>query len=294
MNSNETNDVNENCAVKAPLFASGFTSASKMTSLVLVVLVFVTAGNLYVLLRLSEEIQNIKHQFNGTRVVDSSPTASSDLFVVDKAMRHSYSDLTNLVMTIGEKGTAQDTADVLIEMGGWLFPEEDTIGVEQIESQLTQRLRKMVKDETKTLQLAALRSDSYRAGHESLRKAESVLALYPLSDKADVLKEAEAISLMQRNIAGRLDLIRRQRYNSWAAKQVETALRDLRKDSDHGSSKAIAQLQPIDPSFLEPSVASIYSYAVEEMMKDLKQEKKALIAKDLTNPSVTRRTLGDF
>lgn len=208
--------------------------------------------------------------------------------------RMSYGRVTNLLAVLPTKPSAQEIADVLIQLGGWSFPDDEIDRVEQVETDLATKLREQVKTEVTRLHKLALESPRYDDGREYLRQAGTTLALFPLSDDPETLTEAEALSAKQREIVVRLEMIRRQRYNHWAAGEVEEALRILREDAKNATDTALQFLCTIDPPLLEPAVASIYSYAIEEMIDDLKGEKKATVAKQLTVATTHRKTLEDF
>lgn len=221
-------------------------------------------------------------------------TERDDSNVSTGVARMSYGQVTNLLASLPAKATAQETADVLIQLGGWSFPDEELERIEHVEAALAAKLRDEVKTEVTDLHRLALKSASYSAGHENLRQAGAALAMFPLSDDPTILKEAEDLSAKQRDIARRLELIRRQRYNRWAAGQVDEALRTLREGAKNARDTAVQSLSTIDPPLLEPAVASVYSYAIEKITDDLKGEKKASVAKQLTVATTYRRTLEDF
>lgn len=205
-----------------------------------------------------------------------------------------YKQITNAVAKLKVNATAQDIADLLTAVEVVQVADKDRQKVLDIEGTLISQLRIKVKNEATLLHEKALKSASYREGYELVRHSGAVIALYPLSDAPEIIKEAEALSFRQNEVTRRLELIRRQRYNFWAAEQAEKALRELRENGKEGTRNAIANLRAIEPSLLESSVASLYSYAVTEIMDKFKKDEKAVVAKDLTNPSFTRRSLEDF
>lgn len=228
-----------------------------------------------------------------TRLLSTSMDHANEL---DSVEPMSYEQVTNLVASLPTKTTAQDIADVLIQLDGWSFPDQELEQIEKIEIDLAARLRDKVKTEVTALHKLALESANYSTGYERLREAGTTLTLFPLTDDPGILKEAEILSANQTSIARRLELIRRQRYNHWAAGQVEVALKILRigAKNQYTTDAAVQTLCTIDPPLLEPAVASIYSYAIEEITDNLKGEKKATIAKQLTETTTYRKTLEDF
>ena len=205
-----------------------------------------------------------------------------------------YSQVAETVASLNKNATAQEIADVLTNIEAVNIPDQDRPKVAEIEVNLLARLRAKVKSEASDLHNRALKASSYRDGYALARNAGVVIALYPLSDATSMIKEAEDLSFRQNEVMHRLELIRRQRYNHWAAKQAEKALKVIREKGKDSIGAAIAHLRTIEPSLLESSVASLYSYAASEIMDKLKKDAKATVAKELTNTSATRRSLEDF
>lgn len=205
-----------------------------------------------------------------------------------------YEQIEAAVKRLNKDATAQEIADTLTAISAVGVPGVDRSRVAQLEIKLLSRLRVKVKSEVMALHQTALKSSSYSNGYTKAREAASILALYPLSEDMKTLKDAEDLSMRQNQVLNRLELIRRQRYNHWAAGQAEQALRQLRENGKDGTEKAIEYLREIEPGLLESSVASIYSYTVTELMDKFKMDKKAGVAKKLTDPSVTRRNLEWF
>lgn len=209
-----------------------------------------------------------------------------------------YDEVMVIVSGLEDDASAQEIANVLIKIevigSSPQISDQDLRKIGEIEGNLLSLLRTRVKIEVSALRERALKSSTYREGYELARDAEAVLMLYPLSDSPSTIKEAEELSFRQKEVLRRLEQIRLQRYNYWAAKQAEKALKDLREKKKGGAESAIAHLRGIDPSLLESSVASLYSYSVGEIVDKFDKNEKATVAKELTNPSVTRRSLEDF
>jgi hypothetical protein len=163
--------------------------------------------------------------------------------------------------------------------------------VDALESGLLLRLREQVRREVKTLHEGALKAPSYREGYALAREAGAVIALYPLADDETTVSETDELSLRQKEVIRRLELIRRQRYNYWAAQQLEKSLAKLREKETEIAKEIFGT---IDPSLLEISVSSLYSYVVNEIMEKLNKDAKASLAKALTKASTIRRGLEDF
>jgi len=209
-----------------------------------------------------------------------------------------YDEVMIIVSGLKDDASAQEIANILIKIevigSSAQISDQDLRKIGEIEGNLLSLLRTKVKIEVSSLRERALKSSSYREGYELARNAEAVLMLYPLSDLPSTIKEVEGLSLQQKELLRRLEQIRLQRYNYWAAKQAEWALKDLREKKKGGAGSALVHLRVIDPKLLETSVAALYSYCVTEIMENFDNDEKATVAKELTNPSVNRRSLEDF
>ena len=203
-------------------------------------------------------------------------------------------DLSSALESAGKLASdakAKEIADALAALEANQVTESDRGKANDLEARLLLRLRDQVKKEVLALHQGALKSPSYKEGYALAREAGAVIALYPLADDPATVSEADELSLRQNEVIRRLELIRRQRYNFWAAQQLEKSLAELReKELD----SAQATLGTIDPSLLETAVSSLYSYAVNEIMDKLGKEAKASLAKTLTKSSTVRRGLEDF
>jgi len=221
-------------------------------------------------------------------------TAGEQPLLLGSAGQATAAQVEDAARGLGRDATAQQIADLLTAIGAARVPHQDLAAVSRIEADLLSRLRARVTSEVSSLHEQALRSPSYREGYDTAQQAAGALALFPLSDTPATMKEASDLSLRQGTVMRRLDLIRRQRYNHWAAGQAEKALKELRSHGKEGVDKAISHLSPIEPTMLESSVAGLYSYAVNEIMDVVKKDEKAAVAKKLTSPSITRRGVEDF
>lgn len=222
---------------------------------------------------------------------DKTPVSTS---IIGKEDVVTYEEISAAVQKLKNNATAQEIANTLTTISAVRVREVDKDKVTQLEIQLLSRLRFKVKSEVQDLHQTALTSSSYSEGYTKAREAAAIVALYPLSDDSTTLKEADDLSMRQNQVLHRLELIRRQRYNYWSAGQADEALKQLRENGKKGTEKAIEYLSQIEPSLLESSVASIYSYVVNELMDKCKKDEMAEVAKKLTDPSVNRRDLEGF
>lgn len=193
--------------------------------------------------------------------------------------------------TVKADASAKEIAEFLSNLEAVQVSDSERNKLNVIEAGLILRLRDQVRKEVLALHQNALTAPTYRQGFVLARDAGAVVALYPLGDDAAIISEAEDLSFRQNEVVRRLDVIRRQKYNYWAAQQVEQALESLRSKD---LKEAKDRLGPVDPSLLEISVASLYSYAVGEIMAKLDRDDKASLAKTLTHASTLRRTMEDF
>ncbi len=206
----------------------------------------------------------------------------------------SYESLLNTYHSINKPKSSSALADLLNTISLSTYSAEDQKKVANIESEIIYELRKQVRSEVADMQDKALKSKNYREGIGFLRDAGNVLALYPMSDDKAVVNEATYLSSRQSEILTRLELIRRQRYNYWAATQIQLALKIFREQKKEGVQKAIKYIRTIEPSLLEISVSNLYSYTIEQLVDEFKKDEKANITKAVTNPSIQRVGLENF
>jgi hypothetical protein len=127
--------------------------------------------------------------------------------------------------------------------------------------------------------------------------------MYPMSEEKGVIEEAKQLSAQQGELAVRLEVVRRQRYNHWAAEQVEQAILDYnntksripyRTDRDKLVTDLVGNMGAVDPALLEPTVLELYNYVVDLTKAALSEQEKIELAKRMTDPTLKRKTLGDF
>ena len=113
---------------------------------------------------------------------------------------------------------------------------------------------------------------------------------------------AKRLSTSQVELAGRIEMVRRQRYNRWAAERIEEAI-----DYYNGNVKTnplannpqlidplVEKLGEIDPSIIEPVVLELYNYVLDRAKSSLSEGNKIELAKRLTDPAIKRKMLGEF
>jgi hypothetical protein len=208
-----------------------------------------------------------------------------------------------LVKKLGKQPSGVKLAEALATMDAWPVKSDQEKEMRQFKLELASRLRKQVKEEVVAVQKAALDADSGAKGARKHAEAGSILALYPMSEDKVVIEEAKQLAAQQADIAVRLEVIRRQRYNHWAAEQVEKAISDYnntksripyRTDRDKLVEHLVANMGAVDPAILEPTVLELYNYAVDVTKAALSEQEKIDFAKKMTHPTLKRKTLGDF
>jgi hypothetical protein len=223
--------------------------------------------------------------------------------VGETAAIHSLVDASSKVSQLGNNSNAEKLADCLKTLDDWTVKPEQENDFRQIKLNLTSQLRKKVMDEVMAFQKAALASESGKAGAEKHADAGRTLSLYPMSDDPKVIAEAKRLAAQQAEIAAKLEVLRRQRYNHWATEQIELAIagyNDTASAIPYRTDRAklidllVTNLGPVDPALLEPAVLDLYNYVIENTKGKIYEGEKTELAKKLTDPLIRRKTLGDF
>ena len=209
----------------------------------------------------------------------------------------------SLVKQLGEKPSAEKLAETIAMIDTWLVRPEEDKAIIQFKTAQQANLRELVKAEVEVHQEAALKAT---AGSESLREhseAGRILACYPLLEDPSVIAEAKRLGTKQAEVLNRIEVIRRQRYNQWAALQIETALDYYNanvsrfnpfNDNTGLIDSLVKNLGEVDPVNLEPVVLELYIYVIDRTKGSLSEKNKLELAKQLTDPSIRRKALGDF
>jgi len=226
--------------------------------------------------------------------LNPSYSADSNPVTPENPNTMTFEQLQEAAKKLQLSGKAHDYADLLTQIESTNFAQGVRQNVDDLQSKLVLSLRELVESEVQTLHKLALDASNYGEGYCYFRDASATIALYPMTDEKGVIRQARELSEKHRKIEARLLTLRRQRYNFWAASRIQEALKALRKGGKGGIEASIEYLTVIEPSQMEPSVAAIYSYAVQQLMDELKKDEKAEVAKKLSNPSTDRRTLEDF
>ena len=204
---------------------------------------------------------------------------------------------------LGENPSAQDLAFRLSEVDLWIVSPEEVDELQNFKNIVVTTLQKIVADEVAKLQKKALQADSGGEAAKLHAEAGQVLALFPLSEEAGTLDKARSLASKQGDVAVRLQMIRRQRYNRWAAGKIEKAINGYYNNSSTLSPVAenkklvescVKDLAEIDPSLLEPAVLDLYSYILDLTNQAIAETDKVALSKGLSDPKVMRKSLGDF
>ena len=188
-----------------------------------------------------------------------------------------------------------------------LSESERAVAIQRVD-ELAKRLRVAVTNEARVLQEQALKAPTYAEGSSKARAAGAIIALYPLSDDQKSLDEAASLANAQAYVMTQLGLIRRKRYNLWAIESLQEAQRLIDSASypispfgrdqkielwQRAQSMAVARIKYVEPSMLEPAVASLYQELLSQIGKEDKEYRKKLF-KQIVDPSVQRKILEDF
>jgi hypothetical protein len=228
-----------------------------------------------------------------------APTGSS----VSEIELRTFAELQARMAALGTQPSAADLAACLAEIDLWTMRPDDEKDATARKLELLSRLRNQVRVEVEDLQRTSLHAKTGAEAARLYATAGQTLALFPLSDEQVVLEEAKRLALQQVDIANRIDMLRRQRYNYWAAGQIGAAVDGYNNEKSYLSPKKenarlmeslVKCLGEIDPTLLEPAVTELYQYVLDLTGGSISEAERVQLAKRLTDPAVRRKTLGDF
>ncbi len=258
--------------------------------------------------RIAEVARNLNDVRGQVQIVISKLRSESDGLVdepgPDEHLRFAtVADAEAEIRKLGDKPAAERLAGTLTAIDEWLIRPGEEDQFKKVRLGHLDRLRKLVKEEVEKHQEAALKAASGGEGAKEHAEAGAILVLYPMSDVPNVVEEAKSLAGRQSELVGRLEAIRRQRYNRWAAGQVEAALDYFNANVSHYNpfndnavliGSLVNNLGNVDPVMLEPSVLELYNYVIERTKGSISEKNKVELAKRLTDPAVRRKALGDF
>jgi len=215
---------------------------------------------------------------------------------------HTKEDAVKLIGDLGKSPTAEKFAETLATIDGWVGKPEDEDSLQQFKASQVTVLRQIVKKEVELLHEQALKAETGTKSAELHAKASQILALYPMDSTKPVLDEARSLSSKHSEVGVRIDVIRRQRYNAWAMTRIEETIKAINliatsfKTSDNPMTidATVKQLGEVDPLLLEPVVAQLYNYAVEQAKSNVNSEQQLELGRRIIDPAIKRKGYGDF
>lgn len=207
------------------------------------------------------------------------------------------------IKRIGLDPGAEQLAESITRLDGWLIEPDQEEQFLRFKLEQLVRLRRAVETEVVAHQAAALKASTGIEGAREHAEAGKILVLYPMSDEVEVVEGAKRLSARQAEVANRLEVLRRQRYNRWATLRIEQAVNYFNANvsrynpfSDNATliDSLVKYLGEVDPVLLEPAVLELYNYIIERTKGSISEQNKLQLAKRLTDPAIRRKTLGDF
>lgn len=247
-------------------------------------------------------LEDLQQKFEKLQGTANETTAGTTATHEDGFELHSKEDAEKLIAALGKAPTAEKFADAVAAVDEWVAAPEKADALHQFKAAQVAVLRQLVKKEVDLLHAQSLKADTGAKASELHAKASQVLALFPMESSKSVLEEARALSSRHAEAGSRIDVIRRQRYNAWAMTRVEETINDVNSLASSFSSAdnplivdaAIKHLGEVDPLLLEPVVAQLYNYAVEQAKSNVTSAEQLDLGKRMIDPSIKRRSYGDF
>jgi hypothetical protein len=239
----------------------------------------------------------------------SRPTADAALLSADDGpgsealLPHTFDEAKALAKTLGDAPSPDALAQALATLDSWIVQPQDDQPFLEYKLSVAKQLRQLVRENVLALQDRSLAAETSREAHELHAQAGRILALYPMSDDQDVTHAAHDLMARQAALAGRLETLGRQRYNRWAIDQIELALKDFNQNSSWWKSgkvksvlmdSLVSDVGEIDPNLLDPEVAALYSQAIERTSQSISEDDRLDLARRLSDPKLSRKTLGDL
>jgi hypothetical protein len=171
-------------------------------------------------------LERLQEQVRADPIPESTKLQSEGSAPVpdESAELRTLANASDAIAKLDDNAKAYNIAATLADMDVWSVGPDDEQSFLALKLTLAQRLRTKVRDEVQSLQQAALESGNGVEGAKAHAEAGQVLAMYPMTDDTVVLDEAKRLSVQQAEVAVRLEVIRRQRYNRWAAERIEQAI----------------------------------------------------------------------
>ena len=262
----------------------------------------------FALYRLGSIGREMSHVRNDLQIVLSKVRTEEDGLVDEPGTEPqvrfaTVGDAEGVVQKLGDNPSTERLAEAILTMDGWLIKPGEEERFKKYKLGRQSRLRQLVKAEVLAHQEAALGAATSAEGVKEHAEAGRILAMYPMSDEPSVVGEAKLLATRQAEVVGRLEALRRQRYNRWATDQIEKSIDFYNANVSHFNpfndnavlvDSLVKHLGEVDPAGLEPAVLELYNYVIDRTKGSISEKNKLELAKRLTDPSVRRKALGDF
>lgn len=233
--------------------------------------------------------------------IEPGTAAANDL--LGSAEWHTLAEVEKRFAALGSSASAPDLATAIADVDEWLIEPKAAAPVQSLLDRRLVELRQRVLDDVKKTHLLALAAKSGAEASKAYNDAGALVALFPMSESPTIVEQARGLTAAHRNVGMKLEVAKRVRYNRWAVERLEKAIQGYHAKSSFWSPKKentelidslVANLGEVDPNQLEPSVLSLYNYAVEMTKDSISEADKVSLAKRLTAPEIRRMLPDDF
>lgn len=215
---------------------------------------------------------------------------------------HTKADAEKMIKDLGKTPTAEKFSETLSTIDMWVAQPEEIEPLQKFKVSQIALLRKLVKKEIEDLHEQSLNASDGKTAIKLHAKASQILALYPMDSTQKVLDEARILSSKNSEVGARIAVIRRQRYNAWAMNRIEETIKAINSiassfstsDNPKTIDATIKQLGPVDPNLLEPIVAQLYNFAVEQAKSNINSDQQLELGRRMIDPKIKRKGYGDF
>ena len=229
-------------------------------------------------------------------------TDTPEGYLDDTLEFHTKADAEKLVKDFGKSPTAEKLSEALGTIDMWVAQPEEIEALQKFKVSQIALLRKLVKKEVEALHDQSLNAENGNTAIINHAKASQILSLYPMDSTKEVLDEARRLSSQNSEVSSRIAVIRRQRYNAWAMKRIEEIIKAINNLASSFSTSdnpkiidaTIEQLGPVDPNLLEPIVAQLYNFAVEQAKSNINSDQQLELGRRMIDPKIKRKGYGDF
>lgn len=238
-----------------------------------------------------------------TTVKIDEPILKPDLELPEKVDLHTLNEVNAEFAKIGVNTNARSLALSISEIDGWLIEPASSDQVKAAVDQQVALLRKKILKEVSMATQNALNAKNGKLANGFLEEVGLLVSLYPMGESESIINEAKGLTESHRNLAFKLEGLRRIRYNHWAVIRIEQALTGFHKNSKFWSPKKenaalvsslVTYLGDVDPNLLEPTVLSLYNYVVDITKESISETDRLNLAKRITSPNIQRKMLDNF